>query len=325
MTEMILLLFTAATALLCEAFLPDSSFIKPYSKYSSGSSTTLLHGMQEWRDQALESKYTLDCYTEEPNASPLSSTPAAIPILPFPFYDILLQGERKQLNLYEERFHKLFADSRENYCGMVGMGLLTGSGMMTTLPLCEVESFTRFGAEENWRDKGDGMGNGSILVTIRAVGRCRIAGSDLLQEEPYMKAHVVEILDEDVTLEGKKGESYGAGLKEKSKSNVRGESSPIEIASLVAENIEKLIVSLASMESRLKEIESEKTPLISSGDSMASPGKAGANSEADGDKVMSRSIVNAQLVSREFLFDGSSIQCRCILIFFILLIPASHN
>merc|ERR1719420_1134846 len=68
-----------------------------------------LHGLREWRNQATEYKYTLDAYREQSN--PLSSVPATLPILPFPFPDILLQGQRTQLNLYEQRFHELFQDA----------------------------------------------------------------------------------------------------------------------------------------------------------------------------------------------------------------------
>lgn len=162
---------------------------------------------------------------------------------------------------------------------MIGMGLLAGNGMMTILPLCEIESFTR-------------LGSNSILVTIRAVGRCKITEPDLLQEEPYMKAQVVEILDRDVMLGGKNG------LKEKSKSNVRGESSPIEVASLVAENIEKLIVSLASMENRLHEAKGENdSQLTSAGDSVPSSAKVAAKKEPDSGEAMNRRLVNARLVS----------------------------
>ena len=119
---------------------------------------------------------------------------------------------------------------------MVGMGLLAGNGMITTLPLCEIESFTRLGYEENWINKNDGMGNGSIFVTIRAVGRCKIISEDgLLQEEPYMKATVMELVDEDIT-------KSGVREKKSSGSTVSGESSPIEIATLVASNIENEMV-----------------------------------------------------------------------------------
>mmetsp|Transcript_26468 Transcript_26468/g.56316 ORF Transcript_26468/g.56316 Transcript_26468/m.56316 type:complete len:219 (-) Transcript_26468:11-667(-) len=201
-----------------EAFLPlaPSSSITPPSNSGAARirpSSSRLHGIQEWRDEALESKYTLESYLQS-NSLP-SSVPAVVPILPFPFNDILLQGQRKQLNLYEKRFHDLFEDAVENHCGVVGMGLLAGNGMITTLPLCEVESFTRFGTDKNWVDKADGMGNGSIFVTIRAVGRVKIAEGELMQEEPYMKARVVEILDDDASFEG-------GGMKERSSGRVTG-------------------------------------------------------------------------------------------------------
>jgi hypothetical protein len=147
----------------------------------------------------------------------------------------------------------LFEDAMDNHCGMVAMGLIAGNGMITTLPLCEVESFTRFGADDTWVDTGNGMGNGSIFVTIRAVGRAKIAESDLLQEGPYMKARVVELVDEDVSLGG------GSGLKERGNGKLlNGESSPLEVASLVAGNIENLMVSLASMEHAFKAAEEKK-------------------------------------------------------------------
>jgi len=254
-------------------------------------SNTRLHGIQEWRDQALEYKYTLDIYEQQqsnsPSQQPSSTVPAVIPILPFPFTDILLQGQRTQLNLYEQRFHELFQDAVDNHHGMVGMGLLAGNGMITTLPLCEVESFTKFGAEENWVDTGNGMGNGSIFVTIRAVGRVKIVEDDLLQEEPYMKARVVELLDEDANME-----SAGSGLKEKISgiSNVKGEASALEVASTVAGTVENLMVSLASLEHRLKEMEDRKLEE-----------KRGKGE----DEVMNRRLVNAQL---ESLFMNDSVE-----------------
>merc|ERR1719287_366172 len=88
------------------------------------------------------------------------------------------------------------------------------------------------------------------------------------------------------------------GLKEKSKSNVRGESSPIEVASLVAENIEKLIVSLASMENRLHEAKGENdSQLTSAGDSVPSSAKVAAKKEPDSGEAMNRRLVNARLES----------------------------
>ena len=138
------------------------------------------------------------------------------------------------------------------------MGLLLGgSGMITTMPLCEVESFTRFGATDDWVDTGNGMGNGSIFVTIRAVGRVKIVEEELIQEEPYIKARVVEVLDEPICLEqssngikdGRSESESGGG-----KGGVVGESSPVQVGSLVASTIENLMVSLSSMEHKLSKV-----------------------------------------------------------------------
>ena len=270
-----------------EAFLQVPT-LSPLQK--SVSSSSRLHGIQEWRDQALEYKYTLDSYSngqpssDSSNSPNLSEVPAVLPIFPFPFSDILMQGERKQLNLYEQRFHDLFQDAMDNHCGMVGMGLLAGNGMITSLPLCEVESFSKFGATDDWVDRGDGMGNGSIFVTIRAVGRCKIVEADLLEEEPYMKARVAELCDEEMAV---------GGLREKQSedSTVVGESSALSVASSVGGNIENIMVSLARMEHQLKEMEKMKKKKTVEG-----TGSRDGNEGGGGDEVMNRRMVNAQLV-----------------------------
>jgi hypothetical protein len=264
-----LLLSTALLVHQCEAFLIHS--------VRGGDTTTRLNGINEWRDQAApDTKYAPDdgrrdeqrssagggASSPPPNAPMPPPASILLPVLPFPFSDALLPGQRTQLNLYERRFHDLFRDVVDDHCGILGMGLIAGNGMITTMPLCEIESFTRFGAIENWVDEGNGMGNGSIFVTIRAVGRAKIVESDgLLEEGPYMKARVVELVDEDASLEGS-----GSGLKERrggGNGNVGGkkligESSPLEVASMVAGNIENLLVSLASMEHKLKAAEEGK-------------------------------------------------------------------
>ena len=301
------LLSTAAACSCHAAFLPPPSspmatssaaFFSPPPRGAKRTATTRLRGIEEWREQSLEAKYTLDIYNTQ--QGPLGSNddgdgvqkpaaiPSDVPILPFPFSDVLLMGQRKQLNLYERRFHDLFDDAMENHAGVVGMGLLAGNnGMITTMPLCEVESYTRFGANEDWIDRGDGMGNGSVIVTIRAVGRAKIVG-ELLQEEPYMKARVVEIFDEDVKT---------IGLKEGGASDgVKGESSPSEVASLVAGNIENMMISLSSMQHKLVEFESEK------GSKSDGPGFVG--NEEKGDDIMNRRIMNARLVSNLVSWGG---------------------
>lgn len=122
---------------------------------------------------------------------------------------------------------------------MIGMGLLAGtSGMMTLLPLLEVESFTRLGYDPDWVSSGDGMGNGSILVTVRAVGRAKIV-EELEQEQPFMRARVTEVVDD--------GGMNGVGMVKEKSPSVKGEVSEVEVGSMIAGTIETLILSLASM------------------------------------------------------------------------------
>lgn len=256
-----------------------------------------LYGIQEWRDQAYEEHYTLEAYQQANTDQQQPKIPATVPILPFPFTDILMQGQRKQLNLYEKRFHDLFTDAMDNHHGMVGMGLLLGQGMITTMPLCEIESFTRLGNvdDNEYVDKGDGMGNGSIFVTIRAVSRAKIAEDDLMQETPYFKAKVVEVTDEPVSLEVEDN----VGLKEKGNggNKVLGESSPIQVGSLVASTIENLMVSLSSMEHKLNEVKATKKE-ATTGTITTTPQKkdgAVANNEDNDDREMNTRLEAARL------------------------------
>lgn len=256
-----------------------------------------LYGIQEWRDQAYEEHYTLEAYQQANTDQQQPKIPATVPILPFPFTDILMQGQRKQLNLYEKRFHDLFTDAMDNHHGMVGMGLLLGQGMITTMPLCEIESFTRLGNvdDNEYVDKGDGMGNGSIFVTIRAVSRAKIAEDDLMQETPYFKAKVVEVTDEPVSLEVEDN----VGLKEKGNdgNKVLGESSPIQVGSLVASTIENLMVSLSSMEHKLNEVKATKKDATTTATTTTPQKKddAVANNEDNVDREMNTRLEAARL------------------------------
>ena len=109
-----------------------------------------------------------------------SAPPKEVCILPFPYEEVLLQGETKQLRLYEERFIKLFDDSMQNHCGVVAMGLLAESGIIQTVPLCEIEAYNRM----------EGFG---IFVTIRVVARAQLV--EIIQQEPYLKAVCTEFTD----------------------------------------------------------------------------------------------------------------------------------
>jgi len=106
--------------------------------------------------------------------------PRQVCVLPFPYDDVLLQGETKQLRLYEERFTKLFDHVMNEHNGVVGMGLIADTGIIQTVPLCEVEAYNRM----------EGFG---IFVTIRVVGRAALL--ELSQQEPFIKATCIEIAD----------------------------------------------------------------------------------------------------------------------------------
>ena len=144
-----------------------------------------------------------------------------------------------ELNLYEERFHRLFEDALENH-SVIAMGLLAGgTGMMTLLPLLEIESFKRVEFDSDWpSSKRDGMGKGSILVTVRSVGRAKIV-DELEQEEPYMRARVMEVVDESNV--------NGVGMVKEKGGGVVGESNEVELGSMVAASIETLILGLSSL------------------------------------------------------------------------------
>jgi Lon protease-like protein len=151
-------------------------------------------------------------------------------ILPFSLAEALLQGETKQLRLYEKRFIKLFDDCMTSNSGggnggggVVAMGLIASkrNGILMHPPLCLVEAYNR-------SMEGSGMG---IFVTIRAVGRVELA--NLTQEAPYIKATCIEIFDDHAT----------ANLSQ---------------ANLVASDIEHAMIQLSSLENQLKAYEKDK-------------------------------------------------------------------
>lgn len=137
--------------------------------------TTVLRGISEWRD-------TIFDIPGEGRSIGVDNggIPRQVCVLPFPYDDILLQGETKQLRLYEERFIKLFDYVMDEHNGVVGMGLIAETGIIQTVPLCEVEAYNRM----------EGFG---IFVTIRVVGRAALL--ELSQQEPFIKATCLEIAD----------------------------------------------------------------------------------------------------------------------------------
>ena len=168
MLGLLLGLFLTTTSV--KAFVPPA-----HRRMARDSTTSSLGGISEWRDIdfALPGK--------DRQLGVNTAPPKSVCLLPFPFPEVLLQGETKQLRLYEERFIKLFQDVMDNHEGVVAMGLLADSGIIQTVPLCEVEASNTM----------EGFG---IFVTIRVVGRAQLL--EITQQEPYLRGVCMEIIDE---------------------------------------------------------------------------------------------------------------------------------
>jgi hypothetical protein len=150
------------------------SFFRPWK--STTTSTRLL-GISEWRDLAPNYSGNGD---DRRLGKEQGGFPKEICVLPFPYQEVLLQGETKQLRLYEDRFVQLFDDCMDHHCGVVAMGMLATSGIIQTVPVAEIEAYNRL----------DGFG---IFVTIRVVGRAKLL--DVVQQTPYLKAICSEVTD----------------------------------------------------------------------------------------------------------------------------------
>lgn len=163
------LLTLLSTAPRAEAFLTPNSVL--------GKPSNPLFGVSEWRDTMFDYPGTGD---DRRLGTESGGAPKEVCILPFPYDEVLLQGETKQLRLYEDRFVKLFDYCMENHSGVVGMGLIADSGIIQSVPLCEVEAYNRM----------EGFG---IFVTLRVVGRAQL--DEITQQEPYLKAVCRELTD----------------------------------------------------------------------------------------------------------------------------------
>lgn len=136
--------------------------------------TTCLYDITQWRDTTYPIPTTITTTTDG------IAIPKIINILPFSYTEVLLQGETKQLRLYEDRFVQLFEHSQKYHAGVVAMGLLADTGIVQVVSLCEIEAYNRM----------EGFG---IFVTLRVVARGTVL--ELTQQEPYLQAIVTERTD----------------------------------------------------------------------------------------------------------------------------------
>ncbi len=320
-----------------------NNFNYHFKKSKSTTSTTKLNDLSEWRDQFfdvpekvtqfLETNQLLTNNSNNANDSSSNSNSSnnnnnnnnnnneplrEICVLPFPLDDVLLQGETKELCLYEDRFHQLFEDSTTNHNSVVAMGLLAPpAGILQNMPLCEIENYrvmkgqTAFGTDF------------SILVTIRVVGRASLM---YIQDEDDDDDDDDNYYDGDEEEFGSGGMGMGTGMgmgmgmgiqylkgwcmETSDNFDTLSESGKnvVEYGNTIADQLEDMVAKVQQMEDRLSiwgggdSISSSSMDSINSvldGDGNGN-GNAGLNKNRDSltDAQMKRRILEAELVSK---------------------------
>jgi hypothetical protein len=170
-----------------------------------------IFGIVEWRDTCFSAS---ECLTE---------LRKPVCLLPFDYEEALVQGQTKELRLYEERFIHLFEDVMENHEGVLAMALLSEEeeAILSSVPLCEVADYTRMAGEFG------------IFLTIKCVGRVELMDVD--QDGQYMVAECIEIMD--------------SGSPDLSQAN------------LVADSIDKMVKKMSRIEEELSDRLEEQVKL----------------------------------------------------------------
>jgi hypothetical protein len=174
--QRLLLLFAFTNLGYCGAFTTSPALLRQ-PKYVQASSSSARYGISAWRDLVFDFPGT---GSDRRLGTEQGPPPKQVCMLPFPYPEVLLQGETKQLRLYEDRFIGLFEDALQNHCGVVAMGLLADSGIIQSVPLCEIEAYNRM----------EGFG---IFVTIRVVSRAQLI--EISQQNPYIRVVCTELSD----------------------------------------------------------------------------------------------------------------------------------
>jgi len=155
---------------------------------------TALNDLSEWRDLYFDETQKPSIVNDVMEQQNVEGPAREVCIFPFALNDILIQGETKELCLYEERFHNLFENAQNSHAGVVAMGLIAPpAGVLQVMPLCEIESFRRMPGQTEF---GTAV---SIYVTIRVVGRAsliQVLEEDLTENIDYLRGWCVEVNDE---------------------------------------------------------------------------------------------------------------------------------
>lgn len=191
---------------------------------------TRLNDLSEWRDIMFDPPSTLDgLVREDYQQGPLRE----ICILPFPLDDVILQGETKELCLYEERFHQLFQKSMNDHGGVVAMGLLDPpANILQTMPLCEIESYQTIEGDTGFGTRY------SILATIRVVGRCSLIYIEENGERNFLTGWCTEVCDDVMNVDGRT--SGGRDI--------------IQLGNDLADRLEAVFKSIIRLENELEDV-----------------------------------------------------------------------
>jgi len=168
----------------------QTSYTQPNQRFGK----TALHDLSEWRDLFFEESQKPANVNQVMEDKNLEGPAREVCIFPFSLSEILIQGETKELCLYEDRFHQLFEKAQASHAGVVAMGLIAPpAGILQVMPLCEIEAFTRMPGQTEFGT------DFCIMATLRVVGRAsliHVMEEDVMEDIEYLKGWCVEMNDE---------------------------------------------------------------------------------------------------------------------------------
>lgn len=273
---------------------PTLAFTSKSQRSKSKSTSTKLNDLSEWRDQFFEVPGDIEQYIRDNDGGITSNENndqtepiREICVLPFPLDDVLLQGETKELCLYEDRFHQLFERSTNFHNSVVAMGLLAPpAGILQNMPLCEIENYRVMNGETAF---GTGF---SVLVTIRVVGRASllyIQDEDL--EIEYLRGYCMEISDDDIHTVNSNSSVSSSSNSSNTGASISSMSNNLATANMIANRLERIVTEVQEMEDRLLTMKSSTNNLN------AALASENSDDSVVSEATMKRRILEAELVS----------------------------
>ena len=229
--------------------------------------------ISEWRDLVFENPPIVKQPPQQQQQQQEPTEPLReICVLPFPLTDVLLQGETKELCLYEERFHHLFEYATTHHAGIVAMGFMAPpSGLLQTMPLCEIEHYRTMEAATTDEDENDDNNRSapqeplysstgkSIMATIRVVGRATLqqiqnnektepkddeesSQMEKLYHDDYITAWCTELTDDNSHTSTSSSPAANAG--------VQNGKNILDVCNELADDIEEMFDSIITLKKK---------------------------------------------------------------------------